>query len=364
MAKRVGIINGGGDCPGLNTVIDAIVDILHPEYEIIGFYKGFEGLLYKQSMVIDPDYASRYKFQGGTFLKTVNKGHFSAKVGQGETKQIDEEILNTSMRHYHEMELDGIINLGGDGSMSAAFQLMQKGARIIGVPKSIDNDLQQTDFTFGFQTAVEIATDALDKLSTTAFSHDRVMILEVMGRNAGWIALYSGIAGGADAIIIPEITFDWNILTDHFIRRREKGHTSGLVVVAEGAKANDGRVITKHIGDNTSEELLGGIGEQIELTLNQHPDIDARSTTLGHIQRGGSPCGYDRLLSTMLGTHAAKLFRSGQTGRMVTYKDGKVDDCYILDAISNIKRIPLDHSLVTMSKEKGICFGDHEVKVV
>jgi 6-phosphofructokinase 1 len=362
MPKRMGIINGGGDCPGLNTVIDAIVRVLCPDYEVLGFYRGFEGLLYKDYKVLTPSYTGPYKFEGGTFLKTVNKGNFSAKVGAGDSKTIESDILDQTMKHYHELELEGLISLGGDGSMSAAHQLAEHGAHIVGVPKSIDNDLTGTDFTFGFQTAVEIATEALDRLQTTAMSHDRVMILEVMGRNAGWIGLYAGIAGGANAILIPEIPFDLEVVKSHIKDRAERGYRHALIVVSEGAKSQGGSIATKTTG-TASEVLLGGISKTVEAYLNDDPEIESRATILGHIQRGGSPCGFDRLLSRSLGSHAANLFIKGEFGHMVTYKSGHVSQCKIEDAISHIKRIRKDNALIKTAKGMGVSFGDEAVKM-
>lgn len=362
MSKRIGIINGGGDCPGLNTVIDAIVRVLYPDYEILGFYRGFEGLLYQKYKILTPDYTGPYKFEGGTFLKTVNKGNFSAKVGTGNEKKIDGNILTDTMKSYHELQLDGIISLGGDGSMSAAHQLIQHGANIVGVPKSIDNDLSGTDFTFGFQTAVEIGTEALDRLQTTAMSHDRVMILEVMGRNAGWIGLYAGIAGGANVILIPEIPFEMDVVRHHIKERAARGYKHALIVVSEGAKPKHGQIATKASG-RASEVLLGGMSHKIEAYLNEDPDIESRATILGHIQRGGSPCGFDRLLSRSLGSHAAHLFMEKNFGMMVTYKSGHVGQCKIEDAIAHIKRIRKDNSLIKMAKSMGISFGDEPVKL-
>jgi 6-phosphofructokinase 1 len=362
MQKRVGIINGGGDCPGLNTVIDSVVRVLYPDYEVLGFMRGFEGLLRKQYISLTPRYTGQYKFEGGTFLKTVNKGSFAAKTGGGDENVIDENIINETVKHYEGFELEGLICLGGDGSMSAAQQLIDRGLNIVGVPKSIDNDLTGTDFTFGFQTAVEIATEALDRLNTTAYSHDRVMILEVMGRNAGWIGLYSGIAGGANVILIPELEFDIEMVKQHIKDRTLQGQKSALIVVSEGAIPKNGEVVTKNSG-HASEILLGGISHQIEAALNEDPEIESRATILGHIQRGGSPCGFDRLLSRSLGSHAAHLFMQKNFGQLVTYKAGQIGSCSIKDAIAQIKRIENDSSLIKMAKGMGISFGDEPVKL-
>lgn len=359
---KVGIINGGGDCPGLNTVIDSIVRVLYPDYTIYGFYKGFEGILKKEYIELTPDFTLPFRFEGGTFLKTVNKGVFASKTGLGESRNIEDDIISQTIQSYKELGLEGLISLGGDGSMSIANQLAKHGLNIIGVPKSIDNDLMGTDMTFGFQTAVEIATEALDRLETTAFSHDRVMILEVMGRSAGWIGLYSGLAGGANMILIPEIPFSWDILLKHVKDRTTQGKKNMLIVVSEGAMPDGGEVITRDIGATSSETLLGGIGEAVEKFLNNDPDIESRSTTLGHIQRGGSPCAFDRVLSRSLGSEAAQLFMQKKFGQMVTYRNGAFKHISIANAVQEIKHIePQDH-LIQMAKSMGVCFGDEEVK--
>ncbi len=260
MTKRIGIINSGGDCPGLNTVTGAVVTSLYPDYEILGFYKGFEGLLDKNYIKLTPEITDPYRFQGGTFLKSVNKGRFAGKIGLGNVHQIDPEIIKQTVNSYNELGLEALVVLGGDGTMTTLLQLQEHGIKAIGVPKSIDNDLPGTDFTFGFQTAVEITTEALDRISTTAQSHDRIMVLEVMGRNAGWISLYSGIAGGAHCILIPEIPFENDKIEKFFEKRLNNKQTWGLVVVAEGAIDRQNGVSVKSGGGQSSETKLGGVG--------------------------------------------------------------------------------------------------------
>ncbi len=360
MKPKVGIINGGGDCPGLNAVIDAIVEVLDPEYEIIGFYRGFEGMLSRDHITLTPAMTTRYRFQGGTFLKTVNKGHFSSKVGHGTRRDIPDDILDKAMHTYRDLGLEGGIALGGDGTMAIAHQLSQKGMNVVGVPKSIDHDLVGTDFTFGFQTAIEIATESLDRLRTTAFSHDRVMILEVMGRNAGWIGLYSGIAGGADIILIPEIPFSWDVVTDYIASKSHEGRKDLLVVVSEGARSYDAEVITKETGgtEKVGEAHLGGIGEHIAYRLNQDATIEARATILGHLQRGGSPSGFDRVLSRGFGARAAMLFKQRSYGHMVTYHQGHFQDVAIVDAVADIKHVEGVNQLISIGRDMGVCFGD------
>jgi ATP-dependent phosphofructokinase / diphosphate-dependent phosphofructokinase len=358
---KIGFINSGGDCPGLNTVMDAVVRILSDEYEILGFYKGFEGLLAKKYLSLTKDFTDQNKFLGGTILKSVNKGNFAIKTGlMGEIINLDPKIIQQTKQNYDDLGLEALVVLGGDGSLSVALELMKVGINIVAVPKSIDNDLSGTDFTFGFQTAVNTATDSFDRLQTTAMSHDRVMILELMGRHAGWITLFSGLSGGADIILIPEIKFSYAKILEFIKNRIKNGKNSTLIAVSEGAISLDKVIITKDIGAKSSETTLGGIGEDLASFLNKSKEsqIEARSTSLGHIQRGGSPVAFDRILSRMLGVKAANLIKQKKYGEMSCYKDGKVNSIKIIDAAAKTKLINPDHELIKTAKSLGIYFGD------
>jgi ATP-dependent phosphofructokinase / diphosphate-dependent phosphofructokinase len=358
MKKRVGIINSGGDCPALNTVIDAVVKGLDEEYEVIGFYKGFEGLLSNDYISLDRVYTSEHRWIGGTFLKSVNKGHFPGKIGHGQTSPADEAVIKEAYKNYQDLGLEGLIVIGGDGTLSMANNLQEYGFNIVGVPKSIDNDLLFTDFTFGFHTAVEITQEALDRLHTTATSHERVMILEVMGRDAGWIGLYSGIAGGANMILIPEIPFSYEKIKDFIMQRRDHKRMSSIIVVSEGAMPVNGEVSLKDNGGSSSEVLLGGISEQIAKYLNTLDDIEARATILGHVQRGGSPNSFDRILGTRYGSEAANLFKQGKYGKMVAYKNNDVIEVDIADAVKELKLVDPKSQIVKEARDMGISFGD------
>ncbi len=358
MKKRVGVINSGGDCPGLNTVIDGIVKNLSPEYDVIGFIKGFEGLLTNEYMTLERVFTSERRWVGGTFLKSVNKGNFPGKVGFGQTTKADEGVILQAYENYKALNLEGLIIIGGDGTLSVGNALQEYGFNIIGVPKSIDNDLDGTDFTFGFYTAVEVATEALDRLHTTSTSHDRVMILELMGREAGWITLYSGIAGGANIILIPEIPFTYEKIISHLIERKSRGRDSSIIVVAEGVQSPNGELSTRKDGSTSSQIVLGGIGEKISTYLNKNTDFECRANSLGHIQRGGSPNAFDRVISTMFGTAAANLFRDGKFGNMVAYKNNQIIDIEIAEAIRNIRKVQPDSQIVQLAKSVGIGFGD------
>ena len=358
MKRRVGIINSGGDCPGINAVIDSIVKSLDNDYEILGFYKGLEGLLTNDYVILDRAYTNQYRWIGGTFLKSVNKGNFPGRIGNGQTTKAEETAITTAIKNYKDHNLDGLIVIGGDGTLSMANSLQAYGVNIVGIPKSIDNDLKFTEFTFGFHTAVQIAQEALDRLHTTATSHERVMILEVMGRHAGWIGLYSGIAGGADIILIPEIPFSYNNILNTIERRRKEKNMSTIVVVSEGAFDPNGEKILRDHGGNSSEVLLGGISEHIARFLNKHEDIEARATILGHTQRGGSPNSFDRILSTRYGNEAATLFRNSMFGKMVALKDNNIISVDIADAVKELKLVDANCQLIKEARETGIRFGD------
>ncbi len=358
MKKRVGVINSGGDCPGLNTVIDAIVKSLGNDYEVLGFFKGFEGLLDNDYIILDRNYTSEHRWIGGTFLKSVNKGHFPGKLGHGQTTKAEDDVIKQAFVNYNALNLEGLFIIGGDGTLSMASSLMEYGFKVIGVPKSIDNDLMFTDFTFGFHTAIEVASDALDKLHTTATSHDRVMILEVMGRDAGWIGLYSGIAGGANMILIPEIPFKYENILEFILKRRRFKRMSTVIVVSEGAVPLDGEVTLKNNGGQSSEVLLGGVSEQIARYLNQNEDIEARATVLGHLQRGGSPNSFDRILSTLYGAESANLFKDRKFGKMVAYKNNEIIEVEIADAVKHLKNVDPKSQIINEARSVGIDFGD------
>ena len=358
MSKRIGIVNSGGDCPGLNTVIDAVVQGLSPEYEVLGFYRGLEGLYNKDYMILDPEFTDERKFDGGTFLKSVNKGHFPGKVGMGRVNQIDGDVIAQTLQNYHDLDLECLVVLGGDGTMAATLQLKDNGINIVGVPKSIDNDLPGTDFTFGFYTALEITSAAMDKIITTARSHDRVMVLEVMGRHAGWISLYTGIAGGANCILIPEIPYDINKVAEYFAQRYTQGKTWGLVVIAEGAVEKEGQTSVFQSSSQSSEIRIGGAGDNLVKHLNDTRLFDVRGSVLGHVQRGGSPNSWDRILSRMFGAFAAKLVREGRYGTTVGYCDGDFTVKDLEVYAGKLKLVDPNGDMVQKAKDIGIYFGN------
>jgi phosphofructokinase-like protein len=310
MKKRIGVLTGGGDCPGLNAVLRAVVKtaMIKYGYDVIGFRDGYRGLVMNNYNLFRPGDVSGILDRGGTILGTSNKDNpFNFRVERGgvvEYKDMSDRVAD----NVHMHNLDCLIIIGGDGTLTSARDFARKGLNIIGVPKTIDNDLSSTDLTFGFMTAVDTATDAIDKLHSTAESHHRVMILEVMGRYAGWIALQSGIAGGADVILIPEIPYDINKVARSVIDRKNEGKHFSIIVVAEGAKPIDGEVSISKVLENSPDPVrLGGIGNKIASELDVLTKNETRVTVLGHLQRGGRPIPYDRILSTRFGVAAVEL---------------------------------------------------------
>jgi 6-phosphofructokinase 1 len=356
---RIGILNSGGDCPGLNAVIHGVVGAADQlGWEVIGFRDGFEGLMppgdYK---ILKPRDTIGILKLGGTILGTTNKGHFAAKVGKGDIAEVPPEIVAKAKKTMDRMQIGALIVVGGDGSLTTGLQLYREGWPIIGVPKTIDNDLSATAFTFGFDSAVSTVVDALDRLQTTGDSHKRIMVLEVMGRHAGWIALWGGIAGGASVILLPEIPFSFEKIAAFINDRDVHGYHSTLVVVAEGASMPDGEIVT--IDANTKGEVrLGGIGERVAARLQHMTGKETRATTLGHLQRGGSPTALDRILGMRFGVMAVKLAAQGAFGRMVSYQAYRVDSVLIEEAVNKLRLVEPEGELVQAAKAVGICLGD------
>lgn len=356
---RIGILNSGGDCPGLNAVIHGVVGAAHQlGWEVIGFRDGFEGLLPPGDFrILTPTDTIGILKLGGTILGCTNKGHFAAKVGAGDVAEVPKEIIDRAKATMDRLEIGALVVVGGDGSLTTALQLYRAGWPIVGVPKTIDNDLCATAMTFGFDSAVTTVVDGLDRLNTTAESHKRVMVLEVMGRHAGWIALWGGIAGGANVILIPEIPFDLPKVAS-FIRERDaQGQHATLVVVAEGAKMPDEGIVTLD-GNCGGEVRLGGIGERVAKRLQQLTGKETRSTTLGHLQRGGAPTSFDRILGMRFGVMAVKLCKEKQFGRMVSYQAYHVDTVLIEEAVNQLRLVDKDSEVILAAKAVGICMGD------
>lgn len=356
---RVGVLTGGGDCPGLNAVIRAVVKTATTAgWEVLGIRNGFEGLFPPRDLIsMSPVSVRGILPRGGTILGTANRGNPFARRMEvdGHVQVVD--ASQVCVDSFHGLGLDGLIVIGGDGTLTIAHQLAQVGVPVVGVPKTIDNDLSATDRTFGFDTAMATATDAIDKLHTTAESHHRVMVLEVMGRDAGWIALHSGIAGGADVILIPEIPFHIDYIVDKIRERDSMGSYFSLVVVAEGAMAIGGeqRYITQR--DAFGPGRLGGVGTWVTEQLAALSGHEVRCTVLGHVQRGGTPTPYDRVLATRYGAAAARLVVQGKFNTMVALHGQEVVSVPLIDAIGRIKTVPPDGELVSSARSVGISFG-------
>lgn len=359
--KRVGILTGGGDAPGLNAVIRAVVLTARNRYgwEVVGIREGYDGLLHGAPTVALPEERVRDLLpRGGTILGAVNRGNpFSRRVTRPDGTVETLDVSTEALRRMDDLGLDALVVAGGDGTMAIADNLVQRGARIVGVPKTIDNDLDLTDATFGFDTAILTATEALDKLQTTAESHQRAMILEVMGRNAGWIALYAGIAGGADAILIPEIPFDINVVCQKIDALRKTGRRYSLIVVAEGAKAVGGEQFYYLQGAEQSGSRLGGIGYIVGSMLSECMEGEVRVTVLGHLQRGGQPTPRDRWLATQFGHAAVQLVADQKWGYMVGLRGNHVFPVTMSESIRSLKSIDPNGDLVQMARDLGIVFG-------
>ncbi len=356
MKKRIAVLTGGGDAPGLNAVIRAIVRtaVREYDYEVIGFRDGFKGVIERNIMPLGDKEVSGILPKGGTILGTTNRDNpFHFPVGNNQYQDKSDECIQI-IKEY----ADSLIVIGGDGTLSIGYELYQKGLPVIGCPKTIDNDLQiGSSQTFGFDTAYSYATEALDRLHSTAESHHRIVCLEVMGRNAGWIALYAGVAGGADIILLPEIPFSYDKIVDKIKERLANNKRFSLVVVAEGAKPADGELVYQNKGIN--EPLrLGGIANIVARNLEEMTGSEARAIVLGHLQRGGTPTAYDRILATMYGTSAVKLAAAEQYGNVVSLNNGKVTPVPLKEAVAKIKLVEKNNELLNIARQIGISFGD------
>ncbi len=357
--KRIGILTGGGDCPGLNAVIRGVAKPAHDHgLTVLGIQDGFEGLVNGKAIELYNKDVSGILAQGGSILGSSNKGdpfHWPEKI-EGKIKIKDRS--DKAVRNYEAWNLDALITIGGDGTMHISNKLSKMGMNIVGVPKTIDNDLEATDQTFGHDSAVYVVSEALDRLHTTASTHHRVMIIEVMGRYAGWIALHGGLAGGADIILLPELPFNWERVYDKVEQRHMQGKRFSLVCVAEGAKAIDGEIIVKAKDIKRTDPIqLGGIGEHVAKMISDNTGIETRYTVLGHLQRGGSPTPYDRILSTKFGTFAIELAIKKKFGRMVSLKGSEITSVNIIDAIKKQKLVTKNNQTLKTAKAVGVSFG-------
>lgn len=360
--KKIALLTGGGDCPGLNAVIRAVTKtaILEYGYEVIGYRFGYRGLYNNDYINLDINTVDNILHKGGTILWSSNKDNLFDYTVEENGKKVKKDVSNVAIENLKKENVDAIVIIGGDGTLTSARDFSRRGINVIGVPKTIDNDLGSTDFTFGFNTAIGIVTDCLDRLHTTAESHHRILIAEVMGRNAGWIALHAGIAGDAHIILIPEIPYSIDKIVDKINERKAKGYKYTLIVVSEGAKSITGEtVVAKVVEDSPDPIRFGGIANKIAHDLESRiSDQEIRSTILGHIQRGGNTSTYDRVLSTRYGAAAAKLISEGKFGNMVCLKGDEISYVSLEDVIGKEKYVDPNHELVKISKSMGIGFGD------
>lgn len=360
--RHIGILTGGGDCPGLNAVIRAITKSATIQYgiEVIGFMDGFRGLVENSYMALDPRLVSGISHTGGTILGTSNRDNPFSFVTITQEGHLQTDESDRAIGNLRNLGLDGLIVIGGDGTLNIASQFYQKGIPVVGVPKTIDNDLSATDVTFGFNTAVNTASDALDRLHTTAESHHRVMILEVMGRYSGWIALHAGISGSADVILIPEIPFSVDAILKKIAERYRQGKKFSIIVIAEGAFPLGGEMVVSNYVPTSHDPIrLGGIGEKVAEDLGKVlRNVEIRVTILGHLQRGGSPIPYDRILGTRYGVAAVQAFVRGEYGTMVSLQGAEIKSVPIADAIKEIRKVDPNGDLVAAARGVGVSFGD------
>lgn len=360
--RRIGVLTGGGDCPGLNAVIRAVVKTAIRQYRltVVGFENGFGGLIQNRARELTERDVAGILPRGGTILGTTNRDnpfHYPMVIkGQRVFRDVSDRVIENINIHG----IDALVIIGGDGSLTIGKELYEtKGLPVVGVPKTIDNDLSATDQTFGFDTALTTATEALDKLHTTAESHHRVMVLEVMGRYAGWIALEAGIAGGADVILIPEIPYSLEKVLAKLSERRDFGKRFSIVVVAEGARPLGGQMVVQRVVEDSFEPIrLGGIGNVVARQIEEETGMEARVTVLGHLQRGGIPTPFDRILATRYGTAAVNLVMAGKFGEMVCLRGQKIESVPLAEAVGELRLVPADGDLVRTARQIGISFGD------
>ena len=358
--KRMGILTGGGDAPGLNAVIRAAVKTAIYEYgcEVIGIRDGYDGFIDQGGIIpLGIEDVRGILPRGGTILGAANRGNPYARKVIRDGKEVTIDVSDEIVKAIKRLDMDALLVLGGDGTLHSAHELYLKGAPIIGVPKTIDNDIGGTEATFGFDTAVTTATEAIDKLHTTAEAHHRVMVLEVMGRNAGFIALHSGISGGSDVILIPEIPFNNESVVKKVQERVDRGMLFSIVVVSEGAKPVEGGQVFSRSGDEIYVPRLGGIGQKVGEYIEQQ-GFETRVTVLGHVQRGGTPTPFDRWLATRYGAAAVRLAAQGKFDHMVSLQAGKIVNVPLAEAIAVPKRVDINDDAVITARGMGISFGD------
>ena len=358
--KRIGMLTGGGDCPGLNAVIRAVTkSAISGGLEVVGIEDGYLGLIQNRMRVLTYKDVSGILTIGGTILGSSNKANPAQYAVPDDGGWVIKDVRDQVVRHYEEAGLDAMVVIGGDGTMSGAAKLIPRGLKIVGVPKTIDNDLWATDMTFGHYTAVATATDALDKVHTTASSHHRVMVVELMGRYAGWLTMHAGVASGADVILIPEIPFKIESVVDKCLQRSKIGKGFTIIAVGEGATPEGGEIFVDHIVEDSPDPIrLGGVGKFVADQVEKLTGLDSRAIVLGHVQRGGTPTPFDRILATKFGHHAFELLTAGRFNRLVVMQKGEITSVPIEEVADKVRTIPTDYPLIRGARAIGTSFGD------
>ena len=359
--KTIGILTGGGDCPGLNAVIRAVVKAAMIRYgwTVLGIPDGYDGLIWPEKIrPLGAGDISGILVRGGTILGTSNRGNPFAYPMRENGQTVVKDVSPLLLANLDKIGLDALVVVGGDGTQKIALELFRRGAQVVGVPKTIDNDLSATEVTFGFDTALRTATDAIDKLHTTAESHHRIMVVEVMGRDAGWIALQSGIAGGADVILIPEVPFSLEKICDKIEQRAAAGRHFSIIVVAEGCRTIDGHPLFPFSEERRNTPRPGTVANALGALVGRHAGRETRVTVLGHIQRGGSPSPFDRVLGSRFGAAAVDLVARGEFGRMVCLQSGSIQSTPLEEAVGVLKTVDPNGQLVGTARALGVSFGD------
>lgn len=372
--KKIAIMTGGGDCSGLNPVIRAVVKtaILKYGLEVVGIRHGYHGLYHGDFVSLGLDDVEEIITKGGTILYSSNKDNlfqYPIRDEKGEFvrdangKLIYEDVSDVGVENLNKANIDALFILGGDGTLTSGRDFSRKGVNVVAIPKTIDNDLAFTDYTFGFDTAISVATDGLDRVRTTGMSHHRIMVVEIMGRGAGWMTLHAGIAGAADVILLPEIPYDINIVADKIKADKANGKEFSIVAVSEGAKSLDGKQVILKVREDSPDPIrLGGVGMLVADQLEKLVGSESRATTLGHIQRGGVPTAHDRVLSSRYGYAAVELCMKGDFGKMVTLQGDEIHAVSLEDVIGKkTKNVDPNGELVKMAKAMGVCFGDEKI---
>lgn len=359
VTRTFGILTSGGDCPGLNAAIRGVAKAAHFTYNmtVIGISEGYRGLIEGNARLLKPEDFSGILTQGGTILGTSREKPFKLNKDSLKDSSLGRQKPEAIIENYHRLNLDCLVVLGGNGTHKTANLLKQEGLNIIGLPKTIDNDIWGTDVTFGFHSAVDVATEAIDRLHSTAHSHNRVMVIELMGHKAGWLALYAGIAGGGDVILIPEIPYSIDAISRHLLKRARSGKQFSIVVVAEGAVSQEEAQNSK---PKKKQNPYFSKGHEVAEEIARASGMETRLTVLGYLQRGGTPSPYDRLLATLFGTTAADLMAEGDFGKMVALEGSRIVTRPLEEVAGKLKRVPLDHPLIHTARNIGTCLGDDE----